>query len=442
IVDNETDNDWDGVQLTLVSGRPISFIEDLYQPLYVQRPVVQPQASIGVTPPVYAGGAEVEAMPSEQPRAAQSFMNNSGRTTLSAGGGGGEMTPEQESQSVQPQALGEAAGELFEYTVNHPVDLPRQTSAMIPIIEDPVNVERVSIFNQAVLLDHPLNGVWMTNSTGKSLLAGPVTVYDSKGYAGDASLGDVPQGQRRLLAFGIDLRVLVHTQESDVPQQLASGRIFKGTLELTLRNLESESYEIDNKGDRQKTIVVEHPIDQGYDLAGAIVRWGPLNSVGGQSQLVKPEEKTSDQYRFKIAVDAGQVETLEVTESQTVGQMVAIIDQNADDLVAYAQNGELSDKVKQSLIGAAQRKRAVADTEGKIKEDQDKIDAIVTDQSRIDENLRTISPNSDLYNRLMKKLGDEETQLDALHGDISDLQAKRDAQQKDLEDYIAGLNVD
>ena len=40
IVENTTEEDWDDVDLTLVSGRPISFIMDLYQPLYVQRPVV------------------------------------------------------------------------------------------------------------------------------------------------------------------------------------------------------------------------------------------------------------------------------------------------------------------------------------------------------------------------------------------------------------------
>jgi hypothetical protein len=33
IVENQTDNDWSNVQLSLVSGRPISFIQDLYQPL-------------------------------------------------------------------------------------------------------------------------------------------------------------------------------------------------------------------------------------------------------------------------------------------------------------------------------------------------------------------------------------------------------------------------
>src|SRR5206468_840187 len=35
IVENTTDEDWKDVRLSLISGRPISFIQELYQPLYV-----------------------------------------------------------------------------------------------------------------------------------------------------------------------------------------------------------------------------------------------------------------------------------------------------------------------------------------------------------------------------------------------------------------------
>ena len=38
IVDNTTGEDWTKVQLSLVSGRPISFVSQLYAPKYVNRP--------------------------------------------------------------------------------------------------------------------------------------------------------------------------------------------------------------------------------------------------------------------------------------------------------------------------------------------------------------------------------------------------------------------
>ncbi|HEX4125429.1 MAG TPA: hypothetical protein VHY37_11930, partial [Tepidisphaeraceae bacterium] len=62
IVDNQTDNDWDGIELSLVSGRPISFIEDLYQPLYVPRPTVQPDLFAGLVPQTYQGGMQMDVL--------------------------------------------------------------------------------------------------------------------------------------------------------------------------------------------------------------------------------------------------------------------------------------------------------------------------------------------------------------------------------------------
>src|SRR5207245_5747446 len=53
IVENTTDDDWTDVRLALVSGRPISFAMDLYQPLYADRPLVQPETYATLRPQVY-----------------------------------------------------------------------------------------------------------------------------------------------------------------------------------------------------------------------------------------------------------------------------------------------------------------------------------------------------------------------------------------------------
>ena len=58
IVENTTDRDWKDVRMALVSGRPISFVMDLYQPLYVPRPVVQPELFASLGPQVYGQGME------------------------------------------------------------------------------------------------------------------------------------------------------------------------------------------------------------------------------------------------------------------------------------------------------------------------------------------------------------------------------------------------
>src|SRR5438045_5185437 len=58
IVENTTDEDWKEVSLGLISGRPISFRMDLYQPLYIPRPLVEPELFASLRPPTYSGAME------------------------------------------------------------------------------------------------------------------------------------------------------------------------------------------------------------------------------------------------------------------------------------------------------------------------------------------------------------------------------------------------
>src|SRR5207237_7856377 len=55
VVENTTDEDWNSVRMGLVSGRPISFQMDLYEPLYVPRPVVEPELFASLRPQTYGG---------------------------------------------------------------------------------------------------------------------------------------------------------------------------------------------------------------------------------------------------------------------------------------------------------------------------------------------------------------------------------------------------
>src|SRR5438093_8477866 len=53
VVESPSDEDWNEVGMVLVSGRPISFQMDLYQPLYVPRPMVEPELFASLRPPTY-----------------------------------------------------------------------------------------------------------------------------------------------------------------------------------------------------------------------------------------------------------------------------------------------------------------------------------------------------------------------------------------------------
>src|SRR5262249_36811927 len=58
LVENTSDDDWNGVRVVLVSGRPISYQMNLYEPLYIPRPFVEPELFASLRPPVHSGALD------------------------------------------------------------------------------------------------------------------------------------------------------------------------------------------------------------------------------------------------------------------------------------------------------------------------------------------------------------------------------------------------
>ncbi len=445
IVENQTDNDWNNVELTLVSGRPISFIEDLYQPLYVPRPVVEPDLYASLRPQAYAPGmgsapmAEAPALGSAENVDAAKQLNGQlqmnrfalqqaeSRRGGGGGGGGNEFGnagPMDVTSSVRSLASASEVGELFQYTVGN-VSLARQRSAMIPIITDPIEVQRVSIYNQSVLPRNPLNGASIDNTTGKHLLAGPVTVIDGGAYAGDAQIDNVPPGQRRLLSYGVDLQMLVDATDNHQDTQIQSGKIVKGVLVVSNKNVQSQNYVAENKSDHDKTLIIEHPRFAGWDLV----------------DTAKPTETTDSVYRFTETVPNGKKVAMKVTQQMVEDQEVAILPAEADALAVYRTSGAIPKPVQDALTKAVQLKQDLVDTQRQLDECKAKLADITNEQNRIRENMRTVDKSSQYYSRLMKKLDDQETLIEKTQDEQDQLQSKLNDQRTTLEGYLQSLNV-
>jgi hypothetical protein len=454
IVENQTDNDWNDVQLSLVSGRPISFIQDLYQPLYVPRPVVQPELYASLRPQTYdaamAGEKKMEAFGKasavrEEAEAGRPVQAQLARRKASAAGAApaapsvmladkaerlsaaadAPAGPMDATASVGSLASAAKVGELFQYTVGS-VTLPRQTSAMIPVVTDPVEVERLSIYNLSVLPKNPLLGARVKNTTGKHLLQGPVTVLDGGAYAGDARIDDLPPGQERLVSFGVDQQVLVQAINSRQQSTLATGKIVKGVLYLTFKEVMSQDYAAENKGDKDKTLMIEHA------------------RAGGEWKLVEPakaDETTDALYRFKGTVQAGKGTKLTVRQELVRREEVAILPMDPESALFYSRSGELPKDVRDALVKAAQLKQAVADTQRQSQDRQEMVNRIGQEQARLRENLKTVAQNTEYYTRLVKKLDEQESQVEALQKEVAGFERTAEQQQKALDDYVNALSV-
>ena len=170
IVENQTPQDWNNVTLSLVSGRPISFTMDLYQPLYNPRPVVQPELYANLKPQTYGDAMDqltptASAPPARNEMKKERLLGKMAQNTTStranapaAPAVAAEMEMGSVEGGVTPMATAEDKGELFEYRIDQPVTLAKHTSALLPIIGKTLQGQKVSLYNQSVNGKHPLNG--------------------------------------------------------------------------------------------------------------------------------------------------------------------------------------------------------------------------------------------------------------------------------------------
>src|SRR5262249_1707780 len=155
--------------MALVSGRPISFQMDLYSPLYVNRPTVVPELFQSLRPVAYSGSMEDDSrrMARKRDRAKQveelaRVQNRVSQQTKGLGGfapsSGNEAygnRVEKElkdnldlGRSVSSAASAAKLGDFFQYAIDKPVTLPRQKTALLPIVGKEVQASRVSIYNE------------------------------------------------------------------------------------------------------------------------------------------------------------------------------------------------------------------------------------------------------------------------------------------------------
>ena len=107
----------------------------------------------------------------------------------------------------------------------------------------------------------------------------------------------------------------------------------------------------------------------------------------------------------------------------------------------YLHTGAIPADVKKALQQAAKLKYALVDTQRKIQDHQNSINEITLEQNRIRENMKAVAQSSDYYQRLVKELDAQETQIQKLKSDVKELRQVQDQQRKELEDYLQTLTV-
>jgi chromosome segregation ATPase len=182
---------------------------------------------------------------------------------------------------------------------------------------------------------------------------------------------------------------------------------------------------VKNRDAKAKTVLIEQPYRADWKLA----------------EPKEPAERTRDLYRFSVAVDPGKSATLRVKETLPIQESILLMEGGIDQIAYYQQAKEVSQKVKEALQRVVQLRGKLDDTRTQRTRLDQRTAEITAEHARIRENMQRLPQNSDLYTRYVKKLDQQETELENLRKEIERLKNAEEEQRRELQNYVMNLDM-
>ncbi|MGJ5820522.1 DUF4139 domain-containing protein [Paludibaculum fermentans] len=384
IVDNASGEDWTNVDLTVVSGRPVSFISRLYEPKFLTRPEVSLPDDQPVAPVLYESAmmknadARMEGVAVGGVRADRAAKSNrafapamamapapapaSEAMMLSAGSG---------MLNINTEAR--EAGELFEYRFSTPVTAKKGESMLLPFLQQKIGARKLLVYSDRSQLN-PRNAAEITNITGKTLDGGPITVYQGGGYSGEALMETLKAGEKRLISYSVDQGTRVTTNIETTSDVIRSFKANRGILITHSAIVTTTTYTIDNADAKEKTLVIEHPVDSTQKLLSP-----------------KADETSANKYRFNVKLAAKGNAKLAVVQERELQQTIMLSSLTPDVLAEYIQNKQLTPAARKQLEAIAAKKAEIAAADNELRQIETQTAEISRDQDRIRQNINSLS---------------------------------------------------
>jgi hypothetical protein len=440
VVDNTIGEDWTSVELSLVAGSPQSFIQEISQPYYVRRPVVPLPNNMTTTPQTHAAGLSAEVLQSAR------VEGGITRDQVVRGSAGGVMggvvgalpsapappapaQPYEQLRNIEPAAQPTDLGDLFQYRIKEPVTLRKDQSALVPIINSSIDVEKVSVWNRGAASGHPLRAVWLTNTTGLTLDGGTMTIVDGNAFAGEGLVESLATAAKRLVSYATDLGIIVTGRLQSGPGRISRIRAREGILIHETEERATWSYAIRNEEATPTTLIIEHRLRKGWKLAA------------GQS----PIEVAGDAPRFPVTLAPNQ-ETVLVVQETLAGELKVQLSEVNDSLIAsFSQSGHPVQALLAALKPLLDKKAELSTLERELGRRGAEQTTIVADQQRLRENMKALRGSAEekaLLQRYTSTLNQQESKLEALRRTIEQLTTQSEAVRGELSRLISELTFD
>lgn len=331
---------------------------------------------------------------------------------------------------VEAVATGGEVGDLFEYRIDQPVTVPRDRSALIPILQTRMEGERVSIYNEGNRRDRAMGGMLLKNTSSLTLEGGALTVIDGDAYAGEALMERLKPGEQRLISFALDLGTLVNTTNKEDRAPAFLVRAINGVFQAHYYQTSRKIYTLTNQTDKPRVVFIEHLVRQDWTLS---------------DDTQKPDGKTARYYRFRVPLEPHQKVELPVTERRALMDTYALMNFSRPDLELFIARNYIDATTRAVLEKILDLKSRMTTTDARIEAIDKEVTEIGEDQGRLRDNIKALTATAEarqLISRYVAKADTQETRLEQLNKDKQSLHEEHAKLQAELEGVIRGLSIE
>ncbi len=305
----------------------------------------------------------------------------------------------------------------------------KDQSALVPIVNTPIEAERVSVWNRATGTGRPLRAVWLTNTSSLTLDGGTFSVIDAGAFAGEGIVEPLKPNEKRLLSYGSDLAVQVDARPTDRPLRIVRIRAHNGLVTAQSESRSEWVYRVRNEDTTPRTIIIEHPVRAGWTLLDGI----------------QPAETTGTAMRFRLQVGAKGEATLTVPERSRAEASMGIFDLDEAQFRLYAEGGLDVAAVRKALQPVWDKQAQVSAASERVASLEQQDARIVSDQTRLRENMKALRGSVEeraLTRRYTRELAGQEDRLNTVRNEIRAATATRDALQVELDTMLRTLEFE
>lgn len=433
LIHNDTDEDWRGVKLHLISGRPDSYLFPLAAPRYTRRQLVTPENELSTVPQLLSnnadrmwgdhigdsygvGGLGLSGTGMGGGGTGEGTIGLGSIGTIGHGAGvGGDGTSsvlQVGNLAAVAQSSGLESGSLFTYTMNDAIDLRARSSALLPFINEGVEAEVITTLSKP---GGPARaGLRLVNSTKQTLPAGPMSIYSDGLLAGESAIERLKPGERRFLEYGSDLDVSltsVKSQTRDEPQRVSFDR---DTLEEHFLRRTDALYRLENRSGQARTLYLSLDV-------GANAR------VQGADRLDFNTESNKAIAVFELAAGSRLERAMSMLAGRQNAHRLAVL--SATRLGELAQTQSLPAAERAVLSEATLRQRELEAAKVEIDKSEADIKKTEKEIERLREHLKAMGHETAagaVQNPVLKRILDAEDRLAALQKKQETLESDQD----------------